>query len=126
MVHEVVRKVWVGSNHSTTEVESLDETSIGNAHYGYRVVSTGEDPQAVYATLHFQRGSAKAVGRNGCYDEDLLAIVIDRLQCFQQSGTFVCRENALALTKLEEAMHWLNYRKSRKRTYPVTEGGGGV
>jgi hypothetical protein len=40
---------------------------------------------------------------------------IDRLQSFQ-SGDFACRENALALTKLEEALHWLDHRtKDRQR-----------
>lgn len=38
--------------------------------------------------------------------EILLAIVIDRLRSFQ-SGPFSSRENALALTKCEEALHWL-------------------
>jgi len=42
--------------------------------------------------------------------EDLIAIVIDRLQCFQE-GAYKCRENAIAITKLEEALLWL-----RKRT----------
>lgn len=37
------------------------------------------------------------------------AIVIDRLRSFQ-SGPFSCRENALALTKCEEAMQWLHSR----------------
>jgi len=41
--------------------------------------------------------------------EDLLNIVVDRLESFQ-SGDFACRENALALTKVQEALHWLNHR----------------
>ena len=41
--------------------------------------------------------------------EVLLAILIDRLQSFQ-AGPYACRENALALTKLEEAQHWLQAR----------------
>jgi predicted deacetylase len=43
-------------------------------------------------------------------NEDLIAMVITRLEHFQKSE-FACRENALAITKLEEAMLWL-----RKRT----------
>jgi hypothetical protein len=42
----------------------------------------------------------------GVTQEALLAIVMDRLQSFQR-GPFACRENALALTKIEEAQHWL-------------------
>ncbi|MCK5607171.1 hypothetical protein KAR91_35130 [Candidatus Pacearchaeota archaeon] len=51
----------------------------------------------------------KEHGVNGCHHEDLIAIVIDRLKSFQQ-GVFICRENALAITKLEEAVHWLRHR----------------
>lgn len=38
-----------------------------------------------------------------------MAVVIDRLQGFQ-SGQYACRDNAIALTKLEEALMWLNKR----------------
>jgi len=43
-------------------------------------------------------------------NEDLIAMVIDRLQSFQESE-YKCRESAVAITKLEEALMWL-----RKRT----------
>lgn len=46
---------------------------------------------------------------NGLTQEVLLAIVADRLRSFQV-GQFACRENALALTKIEEAQHWLHSR----------------
>ena len=42
----------------------------------------------------------KEAGKNGIHNEDLLVIVIDRLRGFQ-SGPFKCRENAIAITKLE-------------------------
>ncbi|MCK5504563.1 MAG: hypothetical protein KAJ10_05345 [Thermodesulfovibrionia bacterium] len=64
-----------------------------------------------YAKVYFQDGSIKENSVNGCHQEDLLAIVIDRLRGFQ-SGEFRCRENAIALTKIEEALHWLNHRTS--------------
>lgn len=57
----------------------------------------------------FQNGPIKEVGTNGVTQEALLAIVMDRLRSFQ-SGPYACRENALALTKIEEAMHWLQHR----------------
>jgi hypothetical protein len=60
----------------------------------------------------------KEFGVNGCHQEDLLAIVIDRLRSFQ-AGPFACRENALALTKIEEAMHWLNHRTSERKNRGV-------
>jgi len=36
-------------------------------------------------------------------------MVLDRLQSFQ-SSEYHCRENALAITKLEEALFWLRAR----------------
>ena len=40
---------------------------------------------------------------------DLLEIVRDRLRAFQ-AGPYSCRENACALTHIEEALMWLNRR----------------
>jgi hypothetical protein len=42
-------------------------------------------------------------------DTDLLEIVRHRLQCFQE-GDFKTRENAIALTHIEEALLWMNKR----------------
>lgn len=47
--------------------------------------------------------------RPGLTDEALLAVVIDRLRGVQESP-LRCRETACALTKLEEALHWLHAR----------------
>jgi hypothetical protein len=57
----------------------------------------------------FQNGPINEVGVNGVTQEVLLSIVADRLRSFQ-SGPFSCRENAIALTKIEEALHWLQQR----------------
>ena len=57
----------------------------------------------------FQNGPIPEKGVNGVTQEVLLAIVADRLRSFQ-AGPFACRENALALTKIEEAQHWLQQR----------------
>jgi hypothetical protein len=50
----------------------------------------------------------------------LLAIVVDRMRDFQR-GAYACRENAIALTKLEEAQHWLHAR-TRGRVARGVEG----
>ena len=60
--------------------------------------------------VNFQEGSIKEYGVNGVNNEDLIAMVIRRLEGFQDSE-FKCRENAIAITKLEESLMWL-----RKRT----------
>jgi hypothetical protein len=58
--------------------------------------------------------------RNGAFVEDLIQAAIKRMEYYQASK-FKCRENALAITKLEEALHWMNARTSR-RTAEGTEG----
>lgn len=60
--------------------------------------------------VDFQEGPIKENGVNGVCNEDLIAMVICRLEHFNQSE-FRCRENSMAITKLEEALLWL-----RKRT----------
>lgn len=85
-----------------------DALGAGGASHVYTI----EPPESAgneYATIRFQNGPLAEVGANGATNEAILAVVIDRLRCFQ-SGPYSCRENALALTKLEEAMHWLNAR----------------
>lgn len=73
-------------------------------------VSTTKEPSDILADIHFQEGAIKEHGVNGVCNEDLIAMVICRLEHFQKSE-FSCRDNAVAITKLEEAMLWL-----RKRT----------
>lgn len=90
------------------EINVLDEPGMGNASHHYRVViGTNIGPKTV--DLEFQNGPIKEVGVNGITQEVLLAILIDRLSGFQ-SGNFRCRENAIALTHLEEALMWLQKR----------------
>ena len=96
------------------KVQAADEPGSGNANHFYVVYAdeskvTLGDGVTVQMSVQFQNGPIKEAGINGLTNEVLLAIVIDRLQSFQK-GQFACRENALALTKLEEAMHWLHHR----------------
>lgn len=109
-----MREVQIGTQNYTKIVAS-DEKGAGGANHQYYVYTEipNETPQG-FCTMHwadisFQNGAIKENGVNGCHNEDLIAIVIDRLQEFQR-GDFACRENAIALTKLEESMMWLNKR----------------
>lgn len=45
---------------------------------------------------------------DGTTNEDVLSMLIDRLNSLNKK--FPCRENALAITKCEEALLWLNKR----------------
>lgn len=89
-----------------------DEPGAGGANHVYRVSGFNADgaPEgSAYVLINFQNGPINEAGLNGLTQEALLAIVTDRLRSFQ-AGPFACRENALALTKIEEAQHWLQQR----------------
>lgn len=64
-------------------------------------------------------GSAERQEPNGAFVETVLQAVQQRIEYYQK--TFPCRENALAITKIEEALHWLNARTAR-RVADSTEG----
>jgi len=55
---------------------------------------------------------------NGAFVEGVIAAALDRIQYYQ--GTkFKCRENALAITKLEEALHWMQHRTADRENRKV-------
>lgn len=56
---------------------------------------------------------------NGTTNEEVLAVLIDRLNYLQ--AKFPCRENSLAITKIQEALFWLNFRTAN-RTARGVEG----
>ena len=111
-----MRKLNIGTEDRFTEIIVKDEPGQGGACHEYRVAEIAENKDErvpMFALISFQNGPIKEFGINGCHQEDLLAIVIDRLQSFQ-AGKYACRENALALTKIQEAMHWLNHRTNER------------
>lgn len=106
-------------------VNVLDEPGQGNACHEYQVRKFVKDEpdetaDVELANIQFQNGPIVEFGVNGISNESLLAIVEDRLLGFQ-SGDFACRENALALTKLQEAMMWL-HKRTRDRMARGVEG----
>ena len=105
-----------------TEVVCLDEPGAGGMCHNYVVREKNETELAgqTMAGIHFQKGPVKENGVNGCQNEDLILVVLDRLRS-AQSGDFSCRENALAITKLEEGLLWLNYR-TNERVFRDVEG----
>lgn len=87
-----------------------------NAPHTFKVIKAQEETSEehngenlVLSEIHFQEGPIKECGVNGCANEDLLIMVIRRLEGFQNSE-FRCRENALALIHIEEALQWLHKR----------------
>lgn len=68
--------------------------------------------------LPFQSAPIPEVGVNGLTNEVLLAIVADRLRCFQ-AGPFPCSHNGQALQKTEEALRLLHQRTADRRRRQV-------
>ena len=94
-------------------VFAQDEAGVGNANHVYEVYTAGGDEPI--ATIKFQHGPRRDPDSTpGVLDTDLLEIVRDRLIGFQ-SGEFACRENALALTHIEDALLWMD-KRVRDRT----------
>lgn len=79
-------------------------------------------------TITWQNGPLAVDGvrrePNGAFVEDVIAAALGRIQHYQESR-FKCRENALAITKLEEALHWLDHR-TRDRQARGVEGSHAV
>lgn len=98
-------------------IEVLDAPGAGGACHQYRM--TCGNP-AFVTDIAFQNGPIAEAGVNGISQEALLAIVEDRLLCFQ-AGPYACRENAIALTKIQEAMMWLQ-KRTRDRMARGVEG----
>jgi hypothetical protein len=90
------------------DISAIDEPGAGGANHLYRV-AWGDGQSGDSTLIRFQNGPIAENGVNGLTQEVLLAVVIDRLRSFQ-SGPFSCRENAIAMTKCEEALHWLQHR----------------
>ena len=94
-------------------VYAVDKKGNGGANHRYQILSTPDKQnpeQFVDVTIQFQNGARHEWGSMlGVLDTDLLEIVRDRLQGFQQ-GKFATRENAIALTHIEEALLWMNKR----------------
>ena len=109
-----MRKIEIGTENYT-QVFATDEKEF-NANHEYSISPVNSTEN--FATISFQKGPIKENGVNGCHNEDLIAIVIERLQSFQNSE-FSCRENALAITKLEEALLWLNKRTNNRKNRGV-------
>lgn len=106
----------VNPANDVIEIRVMDKPGTGGANHEYDIHVPGVE----VLRIGFQDGPIADDGVNGITQEALLAIVADRLQGFQ-SGPFACRENALALTKVQEAMHWLHHR-TRERMDRGVEG----
>lgn len=114
MIRPITEHIINPCNDKLT-ITVIDEPGAGGASHRYDIsgFDTMNNPSrlcdADRTVILFQNGPIPEMGTNGITQEVLLAIVADRLRSFQ-AGPYKCKENACALTHIEEAMHWLQQR----------------
>lgn len=100
----------IQKRNNLNEVFAVGDPGPGGAHHEYVICPAGDPEHEPLATITFQKGARKdPTAVSGVLDGDLLEIVRDRLRAFQ-AGPFATRENACALTHIEEALMWMNKR----------------
>lgn len=88
------------------EIYVTKEVGPGNGKHRYAIMRDDK----TLANIQFQEGPRNEESSiSGVLDQDLLEIVRNRLQAFQ-SGPYASRENACALTHIEEALMWMAKR----------------
>ena len=106
-------------------INVLDEPGHGGACHEYQICrcvrNTGDENDDIeLCMINFQNGPIKEHGVNGISGEALLAIVRDRLECFQ-AGQYACETNQQALDHVVAAMEALASR-TRERVERGVEG----
>ena len=83
---------------------------------------TGGYAEGIGLSILWQDGplgrGADRIEPNGAFVETVIAAALQRIKYYQDSK-FACRENALAITKLEEALHWLDSRTREREARSV-------
>ena len=92
-------------------LETLKDTALPNW------VEVDHDANSIKFTI--QNGPIKENGRNGCQIDQMIFVAQMIIKGLNQN--FPCRENSCAITKLDEALHWLDAR-TRDRTKRDVEG----
>lgn len=102
-------------DRNTTQHNSVDEN--GNPTGGY--------VSGVGLSITWQNGplgrGAERQPPNGAFTETVIEAARQRIEFYQKAsgGKFACRENAIAITKLEEALLWLNKRTQDREARQV-------
>lgn len=119
-------------------ITAADEPGPGGANHRYDLTLKREEEDTgtwdTLVSLRFQNGPiSKPEDMNGITNEALIAVAIDRMRGFQYGrmpdgafntrcpGPYACKENACALTHLEEALMWLQ-KRTRDRMARGVEG----
>lgn len=106
----------IQTRNNLNEVYRDGDPGPGGAYHVYNIYKAGEADNRgdLLNVVMFQKGPRNEPDSwPGVLDGDLLEIVRDRLRMFQV-GPFACRENACALTHIEEALMWMNRRAEER------------
>lgn len=127
----------VNGLNEALKIEVWDKPGQGNACHHYHITTVETPPpigggmgsealqkamsmaNAVHE-IRFQNGPIAEHGVNGISNEAMLAIVEDRLACFQ-TGEYACYENEAALLCVKEALGHL-FKRTRDRLARGVEG----
>lgn len=114
--------ITIQKRNKLNDVYRVDAPGVGGACHKYIVVKSASQPSDkaagyldfeksdIVGEIAFQHGPRSFTESvHGVLDTDLLEIVRDRLVAFNK-GEFATRENAIAITKIEEALLWMNKR----------------
>lgn len=115
----------VNGLNEALHIRVVDEPGSGGANHKYEIAiplqeSPLDDLKESVLAINFQNGPIKEAGVNGISQEALLAIVADRLTCFQ-NGSFANIDNALALSYIRLAIETL-HRRTKERLARGVEG----
>ncbi|MEI7534226.1 MAG: acyl carrier protein [Verrucomicrobiae bacterium] len=114
----------VNGCNEAIQLHVMDEPGDGGASHKYMIEFMNTSPEnrgrADRYAINFQKGPIGISGVNGITQEVLIAICIDRLECFQK-GPFACEDNMDALCLLRAAQNAL-HRRTRDRLAKGIEG----
>lgn len=106
MTFEIVK---IGTDKYTEVLADSNKSNNCSPNFAVRAKATGE----ILADIHFQDGPVKEKGINGVANEDLIVMVMHRLNQFQDSD-YACKENADAINHLQDALDSLRARTNKR------------
>ena len=121
MLEEMVRETDVIDSHHVKgyafniDIKAVPVKRYGIPTYTYNLVKEydGKPGYQFIKDFNFQIGDPRVYGVNGVTNEALLAIMIHRLQGFQNNSSTNCSENQEAINHMELAMEAL-YSRTRR------------
>lgn len=74
--------------------------------------ATGQTVQFIEKISNPETPTELITVNDGTTNEEVLAVILDRLNILNEK--FPCRENALAITNIEQGLMWLNRRTANR------------